>query len=488
MSYPHLSSRVASALFAVCSLGGALALLVACGGGSGGGSASAGTGSVAVLVTDGPVDPDEFSHIFVTLTGITLIGPGGHVPIFEGTDTIDLRAVEDTSTLVTLGRDVPAQRYEKIRLDVSEIELVPADGGASIFPKLPPKIDLNPRGSFRVHPDELLVIQIDLDAEKSIHIVEAGKSGKYNFRPVVFVDILNVPLPGKLVLLTGEVEDVGADQFLLCDTHPVSHSSGDARVTELATSDFDDGPGDDGPGDDGDDREDFCIDVHVDGDTSFFDEDGDPGVFADLMLGDPAWVLGRFLQDGDEHLDFLAEVVQQGDDVVTVDGSALSAVGVDDRFELELDPGQDIEGDGGLLQVQLQDGTKLFLRNGDEIQPGDILVGDPASAVGVLSSMEDDLLKAAWVVIGPAGTDRTSGDITAVAGGGAQLDLDTAEGPVCVDVPGDARVFEVTLGDETASAEDIDRSALQVGDSVSVFGMAGGPCFVAETVVVFEES
>lgn len=480
MAYPHSSHRVASALFAVC-LGGALALLAACGGGSGGGSVSAGTGSVAVLFTDGPVDPDEFSHIYVTLTGITLIGPDGHVSIFEGSDTIDLRAVEDTSTLVTLGRDVPAQSYEKIRLDVSEIELVPADGGASIFPKLPPKIDLNPRGSFRVHPDELLVIQIDMDAEKSIHIVEAGNSEKFNFRPVVFVDILNVPLPGKLVLLTGMVEEVGADQFLLCDTHPVSHSSSEGRVMELATSDFDDGPGDDAE----DDREDFCVDVQVDGDTSFFDEDGDPGVFAGLLVGDRAWVLGRFLHDGDEHLDFLAEVVQEGDDVVAVDGTALSVVGMDDRFELEPDPGQDVD---DVLEIQLQDGTKLFRRNGDEIQSGDILVGDPASAVGVLSSIEDDLLKAAWVVIGPAGTDRTSGEITAVAGGGAQLDLDTAEGPVCVDVPGDARVFEVTLGDETASAEDIDRSALQVGDSVSVFGVAGGPCFVAETVVVFEES
>jgi hypothetical protein len=117
---------------------------------------------------DGPVDPDEFSHIYLTFTGITLIGPDGRVSIFEGEDTIDLREIEDASTLVTLGRDVPARPYEKIRLDVTKIELVPADGGEPIFPKLPPKIDLNPRETFHVHPGELLIVQIDVDAGKSI--------------------------------------------------------------------------------------------------------------------------------------------------------------------------------------------------------------------------------------------------------------------------------------------------------------------------------
>jgi len=298
------------------------------------------------------------------------------------------------------------------------------------------------------------------------------------------VDILSVPLPGKLVLLSGMVKEVGAGGFLLCDTHPVSHtiSGGDQRVMALATSDFDD----DGKGDDdGDGRDDFCVDVQNDADTSFFDEDGDPGVFANLRAGDSAWVLGRFLQDGDDDLDFLAEVVQQGDDAVEVDGSALSQIGVDDRFDLELDPGQEIEGDEGLLEVLVQNGTRIFERNGDEIDPEDILVGDPVRAAGVLSGM--DLLKAAWILVGPAGTDRTSGEITAVTGGGAQLDLDTAEGPVCVDVPAGARVFEVTLDDDEASAEDIARSELQVGDAVSAFGEAGTPCFTSETVVVYVE-
>ena len=36
--------------------------------------------------------------------------------------------------------------------------------------------------------------------------------------------------------------------------------------------------------------------------------------------------------------------------------------------------------------------------------------------------------------------------------------------------------------------EAIDRSQLQVGDPVSVFGNAGGTCFQADTVIVLDES
>jgi hypothetical protein len=467
------------ALFALLVL---LALLTACGGGgSGGGSVDTGTGTVAVLVTDGPVDPDEFSHIYVTFSGITLIGPDGHVQIFDGVETVDLRELEDASTLVTLGLEVRAGLYDKIRLDVDEIELVPADGGASIFPKLPPKIDLNPRGSFEVRPGELLVVQIDMDAGKSIHVVETGHGG-FIFRPVIFVDILSGADDGKLVLLQGVVEEVGEDDFLLCDTHPVSRPLGAARTTSTSRDDDDD---------DGDD--DHCVEVEVGSDTSLFDEQGDPIGLADLASGDPAWVLGRFLRDGDDDddgdpddLELRAEVVQQGDEVQAVDGEVASEVGADDRFELELDPGQGVITESGLLAIQLRPETKIFERSGAPLDPEDIAVGDPARAVGVLAlSSTTDLLKAAWVMLdlAAAETSRLEGDVTGVSNGGARLQVQTDSGSRCVNVPADARIFEVAADD--ASAQEIDRAALAVGDAVSIFGSEGVSCFTAETVIVF---
>jgi hypothetical protein len=461
-----------------------LALLLACGGGGGGSSGGGGggdTGSVAVLLTDGPVDPHEFSHIFVTFTEITLIGDSGHVTIFEGEETIDLRDLEDASTLVTLGRDVPARLYEKIRLDVSEIELVPADGGDSIFPKLPPKLDLNPRGTFRVGPGGLLIVQIDMDAGKSIHVVETGAGG-FIFRPVVFVDVLNGPRDGKLVLLRGEVEEIGGNGFLVCDTHKVWKAAGATRT--MATT------RDTGRRDGDDDRHDRCVDVAVDDDTSLFDASGDPIELDALATGDRPWVLGRFTRDFDDGLDLGAEVVQLGDDVLAVDGEVASEVDADDRFDLELEPGQGIVTDDGLLAIQLQDGSKVFRRTGEPLEPDDIEVGDLARAVGVLalSSSEDDALKAAWVVLdlAAAETSRIEGRIVDVEGGGARIGVETDDGTLCVDVPADARVLAVFHDDDDAGTEEIARSQLAEGDSVSAFGEEGAPCFVADAVIVFK--
>ena len=480
----------------------ALGLVAGCGGSDTDAAVAVGGGggTVIVVVTDGPVDPDAFSHIFVTFTGITLIGDDGQVRIFDGRETVDLRDVEDTSTLLSVGRDVPADDYEKIRLDVAEIELVSADDGSSSFPKLPPKIDLNPRGGFEVDDGETVLVQIDMDAGKSIHIVETGNGG-LRFRPVIFVDILTGADPGKLVLLQGEVEEVDAGGFLLCDTHAVSRQQGGTRVmARRGDDDDDDDDGDDGDdddddddGDDGDDddRDDFCVDVRVDGDTSFFDENGDPADLGDVDAGDPASVLGRFEPAGEE-LRFEGEVVMLGDDVLALDGDVASEVGADDRFDLELDAGQGIVTDDGLLAIALQPGTRIFTREGDELDPEDLAVGDPARALGVLalSSSDDDVLKAGAVVVDVEAGDEAQieGEITDVVGGGARILVDTEEsGSECVDVPSSADLFAITSDAGSAHVDAIDRSQLREGDQVSVFGEPDGECLEAETVIVLDE-
>jgi hypothetical protein len=460
-----------------------LALALACGGGGGGGGGggqAASEGSVAVLLTDGPVDPSEFEHIFVTFTRIVLIGEPGQVTIFRGRETIDLRDYEDVGKLVVLGRRVPAGTYEKARLEVDEIELVPTGGGASIFPKLPPKIDLNPRESFRVRAGRLLLMQLDMAANMSILIVETGNGG-YRFRPVVFADVLEGPFVGKLVLLSGVVEEIDrqAETFLLCDTHPVSRPFGNGRETDYDRDE-----------NDPDDRDDFCVEVVVSGDTSFFDEAGDPAQLDDLREGDDASVLGRFRLQNDEDLVFEAEVVQIGDDSIALDGTTLTEVGADDRFSMELDPGQGVVTEDGTLLVQLQDGTRIFRRRGTPLDPQDIEVGDRVRSVGVLSlSSVEDLLKAAYVVVDEEARDheRIDGEITSVADGGASLEVTNDDGTVCVNVPADARVFRVTIDGDDGEAEDIDRSDLRVGDRVAVFGSANG-CFDAKAVIVFVES
>jgi hypothetical protein len=457
-----------------------LALSVACSNGGGGGSPAGGSsaaneGSVAILLTDGPVDPNEFKEILITYTEIILIGgPKGNVTIFRGNETIDLRDFEDVGKIATVGRRVPAGCYEKIRLEVSEIELVPANGDPSVFPKLPPKIDFNPQGEFCVRKGRLLLVQVDFEAGNSIHFVETG-NGKFIVRPVILADIISIPFPGKLVLLEGVVEEMDRqnDTFLLCDTHSVNRPGGGDRETEDERNEGDP-----------DDRDDFCVEIEVDDDTSFFDQDGDSMSFDDLREGDDASVLGRFRRVSGEDLIFLAEVVQVGSPLA-IDGVVLTEVDSDDQFEMEIEPGQGYA-TGFELLVELQDGSKIFRRNGAPLTPEDIEIDDRVRSVGVLVDDPELLLKASVVIVDMDHRDgrRISGDIVDVQDAGRRIEVDTGDIDECVDVPDEAEILRVTVDDDGAETERIDRSDLEVGDDVTVFGKPNG-CLQAMTVVVF---
>ena len=165
-------------------------LLISCGGGGSGGSSSAtgssGTGSVALLLADGPAD--DYDQIFITITEVSLIPQEGSgrspVVIFRNPAGIevDLLDLRDEDYLLTVNRRVQAGVYEKLRLLISDIRPV---GGPCSSLRLPSgKIDLNPRGFIEVVPNRTLSIRLDVDANKSINV-----SASCNFRPVVFVDI-----------------------------------------------------------------------------------------------------------------------------------------------------------------------------------------------------------------------------------------------------------------------------------------------------------
>lgn len=174
--------------------------LISCGGGGGGSSgvttSSTGTGSVSVLLADSPTD--EYQNIWIRIHEVSLIpvNDGAPVVIFQSATglRVDLLEYQDEDYLLKVKRDVPAGQYSKIRLQVSDIEVTPKSGMnppcTSLEIKLPSgKIDLNPREPFTVSQGGNLSIRLDIDANKSINLHPAGKSGKCIFRPVVFVDI-----------------------------------------------------------------------------------------------------------------------------------------------------------------------------------------------------------------------------------------------------------------------------------------------------------
>jgi hypothetical protein len=155
------------------------AVLVSCGGSGGGADTSStrNTGSVGILLTDGPTA--EFDVINITLREIRLLSDTG----------------SSHSELFALTTDVASGEFEKIRLLVDKIELIKLDADGNVYEshdvKLSGhgKIDLNPRGPFYITAGETLLIQIDIDAEKSLKIHESG-NGKWHFRPVIFVDVI----------------------------------------------------------------------------------------------------------------------------------------------------------------------------------------------------------------------------------------------------------------------------------------------------------
>jgi hypothetical protein len=211
-------------LFLTCALAMQLA---ACGGGGSGDPPSMSPpapmqmGSVGILITDGPTD--QFSEINATITQISLLGSGAPQVIFSGNTTIDLLDLESHSDLFALADDVIPGTFNKIRLTLSGLELVRRDSAGNVIERIQPrlpgngKLDLNPRSSFAVAPGEALLIELDLDMDKSIHIVTTGND-RVQFRPVIFVRILRGDVLGRLTRLFGTVEDIdtAARSFDLC--------------------------------------------------------------------------------------------------------------------------------------------------------------------------------------------------------------------------------------------------------------------------------
>ena len=190
------------------------------------------TGTVGIMITDAPTD--EFDQILITVEEVRLLGGNGNDDylMFEGSETFDLLALTEFTDLFTVSDDVPVGEYEKIRLQVSGIELVELDDNGDVVrtedvrPRGNGKLDLSPRGSFNVEADETLLVRLDIDARKSILLVGAGASGQYILRPVVFVDIDRGELRDRLVRLYGEVEAVEADEITLCNLRRIQSEQG----------------------------------------------------------------------------------------------------------------------------------------------------------------------------------------------------------------------------------------------------------------------
>jgi hypothetical protein len=332
------------------------------------------TGMVGILFTDAPTD--DYSAINLNVVKAILIGEDEKQEIvFEGSEPVNLLDLENFSEPLAFG-EVQAGTYTKLRLIVDELELVPVIG-EPIRPHLPGngKIDMLDADGFTVLAGRTLLMEIDMDANKSIKITDAGNSGKVNFRPVVKVKIIDGPERHKLARVVGSVfGEPGTPEggFVLCDL----------------------------------DSPDYCVDVVTNGSTSFFDNKGLGTDFS--ALSDGAMVVALGMYDTDPSVVLNAVVVEVGWRAKQVQGSVVSEP-MDSKFPLLADE------DDALLTVELQLGTKYFDVDG-ETSADAIVVGPGHEVEGTMpvdvDPQEDpDLMRAALVFIGAEEFDQVSGTI-----------------------------------------------------------------------------
>lgn len=474
-------------------LAGVVALvLVACGdGGSGDAGVSGQTtnnGSVAVLLTDAP-NP-QFQEINLTVTKVELLGEERRVALYDNPagEKINLLSLQTHSELFALNQSVPAGKYEKIRLQVNSVELVRKDTNGNVIetiqPKLPGngKIDLNPRGEFNVVPGETLTLQIDVDAKKSIHIVQTG-NGKYIFRPVIFVDVLNAAFPGKLLRISGTVNqiDFANNNLRLCNLTA-------AWIAQAPLG--------------GDDNSNHCIDVALATDGAVFNSLGDAVSFATLSLQQKVTVVGFFSgkrehdgddddnehhlsvsdHDEDEHYRQIRAIVIEADGFTRLKGTINSAVANDGSFDLKLASGQGYT-DGTILHVTPVVATKLLSSSGVPQDKSLLKLNAEVMVEGVIDlNPEPDQFKPAIIFIDPVATEaQLSGVISNLSA--STFTVHDAGGDRCVNAA-NAAVFEIVAGDklETTQATVAD---LMNGQDVDAYGHDGvGGCLEASHVLI----
>lgn len=403
-----------------------------CGGGGGGASSSTGgTGTVSVFIKDGPTD--EFEKILVTITRVELIpNSGSEVVIYDNPSgcTVDILAYQTEDYLLTIDKSVPAGTYSKIRLHVTDIELVPKQGssiGSNIEVKLPSgKIDLNPRGTFTVVPGGALSVRLDMDANKSIHI-HPSKPGWYIFRPVIFVDIQS-GYPDSIcpAVVHGTITSLIKNSL--------NQTMGFVMQLE---------------------RNRGILEVKLTPDTDIFGANGEFTTPSSFEVGQEVRVRGKLDSSGA----LVASLVVIGD-VVDVSGDVNGAV-VSDLFLFTPFTGEELVGQ---YNVRIMSGKTLILIDcSTEVGPEAIQVGMVARVFGKLVREGSvDVLRAVAIILR---TKEVKGEITAVTNvtGGKQVSVMPEGGTteVNVFVPATAPVY--IEGDGQVSADN-----LKVGRKVRI--------------------
>jgi len=488
--------------------------IAACGGGGGGSSSTPvttappatadTTGVVAIALKDGPTD--DFVQMLIRITGVELLGNGAPVSVFDGDTEIDLLAHENIYAMLGVSDTVPVGTYDKIRLHVASVDIVKDLGNGELSEPISVpvpangKIDLNPRGSFRVSADTALLVELDMDAKRSIHLVRLGNGQeRYRLRPVVFVDVQERQLLNGLVRVHGTIGDIADDNssFELCDVEiQLGHTE-------------------------------RCIVINVVPDeTSIFDSEGNPidlatvreepppveaTVYGIAVVTDTPWD-GNGDSDAEDDSDngsdsegdsdsdsdddtvrmvqIDAIVVQLGPDsaALQLDGTILTDIDADKVFSFDIDPGQGFT-DDSIVDVLVQDETKILSPDLTVLDPSVLTADTRARVAGVLAIGDMDQLRSTLIIVEEPDepSERLDGPVVEVLEN--TFTIGEEMGNQCVDPTDDAQFFYFDSSEGLVEEDGLDdlRARWEAGDiNATVFGPGFlNGCFQADLITSY---
>ena len=144
-----------------------------------------GTGNFQIYLKDQPIDIDDAEQILVTISEISVQKEDeGFITLWSGEETYDLLKLRNQEEKI-IDITLEAGTYTQIRLVVTAGQIViSSESNEMVVPSSEVKIPL----VFNITEDGATEILLDFEAERSIHVVNAGQSEQYILSPVIRVE------------------------------------------------------------------------------------------------------------------------------------------------------------------------------------------------------------------------------------------------------------------------------------------------------------
>ena len=455
--------------------------ILACGGGS---SSSSSTGEMpsteaqgrlAVMMTDATAD--GYSEVWVTFTSATLIGGTsasgeavGDVEVFSGTKTINLLSLANTSEIFLHGNRIASGTFSKLRLQVSDIQLIQKDAEGMVIESVSPnvvangKLDLLAQSGINVQENQTTFLSLDFDAEKSIH---TSNSGSINFRPVVFVEAVSTTVVNtKPIQVTGTLQSEVDAQG-----NPVICEGNDNTLSAA-----------------------ICFSIHVDSQTQIFDSSGESATDAELISGTELTLFGSLAStthiegETDSFIALSTDFIQVGhhDSTFTAYGTVQSGIdlGVLTGLQLSVDVSSGLSATGDVSLAIAAEAT-VYAQDHQQSDVSALNEGDEIQIFGIVTS--DQALVITAVFIENQDTTALEGSINTIDDQSSTFDLATAEGDVCVTTSSSTLIQQSSSIDGSLVLADALFADLSVDQTVELESeQQVDGCFQATSIVIWE--